>query len=156
MWLAFCTCFKLSCSTTTTTRDMASIGSVTKQIAALEISSKKQVNPPPTRPAHSKQPSQTNVAKLLTKYAPPNPILKPAKSSALRNQTNAENRTTTPPSPTKPVAKPPVIDIGKYDGGFEIDNEKRGERVYGEAAEDLALDSSVSRHVSPLYYCRRS
>ena len=126
---------------------MASIGSVTKQIAALEISSKKQPNPPPTRPAHSKQPSQT-VAKLLTKYAAPNPIPKPAQPSALRNQTNAENKTTAPPSTTKPVAKPPTIDIGKYDGGFEIDNEKRGEKVYGEAAEDLALDSSVSKYVS--------
>ncbi|KAG8214699.1 kinase-like protein [Butyriboletus roseoflavus] len=124
---------------------MASIGSVTKQIAALEISSKKQANAPPTRPTHSKQPSQTNVAKLLTKYAPPNPIPKPVQPSALRNQTNAENRTTTPPPPTKPVTKQPTIDIGKYDGGFEIDNEKRGEKVYGEAAEDLALDSSISR-----------
>ncbi|KAH0832146.1 kinase-like protein [Lanmaoa asiatica] len=108
---------------------MASIGSVTKQIAALEISSKKQANPPPTRPTQSKQTSQTNVAKLLTKYAAPNPIQKPAQPSALRNQTNAENRTITPPPPTKPVAKPPTIDIGKYDGGFEIDNEKRGEKV---------------------------
>ncbi|KAF8133910.1 kinase-like protein [Boletus edulis] len=125
---------------------MASIGSVTKQIAALEISSSKKQNPQ-TRPAHSKQPSQTNVAKLLTKFAAPTPIPKPAQPSALRNQTNAENKTTAPPSTTKskPVAKPPTIDIGKYDGGFEIDNEKRGEKVYGEAAEDLALDSSVSK-----------
>lgn len=39
----------------------------------------------------------------------------------------------------------PSIDIGQYDGGLEIENEKRGERVYGEAAEELALDSSTSR-----------
>lgn len=128
------------------TRDMASIGSVTKQIAALEISSKKQADPPPARPGLSKQSSQSNVAKLLTKYAAPNPVPKPVKPSALRNQTNTENRTTTPPPPAKPVAKAPTVDIGKYDGGFEIDNEKRGEKVYGEAAEDLALDSSVSRY----------
>jgi len=38
------------------------------------------------------------------------------------------------------------MDIGKYDGGLEIDNEKRGEKVYGKAAEDLALDSSVSEY----------
>ena len=38
------------------------------------------------------------------------------------------------------------MDIGQYDGGLEIENEKRGERVYGEAAEDLALDSSISRY----------
>jgi hypothetical protein len=42
------------------------------------------------------------------------------------------------------------LDIGKYDGGFEIENEKRGEAVEGEAAQELALDSSVSRLV-----CRR-
>ncbi|KAG9315673.1 kinase-like domain-containing protein [Chiua virens] len=123
---------------------MATIKSVTEQIAALEISTKKQDNPP-TRPAHTKQPSQSNVARLLTKYAAPIPVPKSAKPPALRNQTNAENKATTPLPQTKPAAKPPSIDIGKYDGGFEIDNEKRGEKVYGEAAEDLALDSSVSR-----------
>lgn len=37
------------------------------------------------------------------------------------------------------------IDIGKYDGGLELDNESRGERVYGQAAEELALNSSLSR-----------
>jgi aurora kinase len=36
------------------------------------------------------------------------------------------------------------LDIGKYDGGFEIDNEKRGEAVDGEAAQGHALNSSVS------------
>ncbi|KIK98966.1 hypothetical protein PAXRUDRAFT_823249 [Paxillus rubicundulus Ve08.2h10] len=122
---------------------MASIASITKQIATLEISSKKQTNT--TRPIHTKQPSQANVAKLLTKFAAPNPAPKPTQPSALRNQTNAESRTATPPSPTKSTAKPAIIDIGKYDGGLEIDNEKRGEKVYGEAAEELALDSSVSR-----------
>jgi hypothetical protein len=125
---------------------MASVASVTKQIAALEISSKKQTNA--TRPTHTKQPSQTNVAKLLTKFAAPNPAPKPTQPSALRNQTNTESRAATPPSPTKPAAKLATIDIGKYDGGLEIDNEKRGEKVYGEAAEELALDSSVSRYIT--------
>jgi hypothetical protein len=37
------------------------------------------------------------------------------------------------------------LDIGKYDGSFEIENEKRGKVVNGEAAQELALDSSVSR-----------
>ena len=46
--------------------------------------------------------------------------------------------------PTTAVSKPPV-DIGKYDGGLELDNESRGERVYGQAAEELALNSSLSR-----------
>ena len=46
--------------------------------------------------------------------------------------------------PTTAASKPP-IDIGKYDGGLELDNESRGERVYGQAAEELALNSSLSR-----------
>ena len=46
--------------------------------------------------------------------------------------------------PTTAALKPP-IDIGKYDGGLELDNESRGERVYGQAAEELALNSSLSR-----------
>ncbi|KIM52294.1 hypothetical protein SCLCIDRAFT_569321 [Scleroderma citrinum Foug A] len=117
---------------------MASIASVTKQIAALDISSKKPTNP---RSGHTKQPSQTNVAKLLTKYAAPNPPSKPPPPSTLRHQTTSDKPEILPP---KAVRKLPV-DIGKYDGGFEIDNEKRGEKVYGEAAEDLALDSSTSR-----------
>ncbi|KAH7920302.1 kinase-like protein [Leucogyrophana mollusca] len=121
---------------------MTSIGAVTKQIAALEISSKKPANP--ARPTHTKQPSQTNVAKLLTKYAAPNPITaKPTQPSALRNQTNS-SRAATPPSPTKGATQS-ALDIGRYDGGFELDNEKRGEKVFGEAAEELALDSSVSK-----------
>ena len=45
---------------------------------------------------------------------------------------------------TTAVSKPPV-DIGKYDGGLELDDESRGERVYGQAAEELALNSSLSR-----------
>jgi hypothetical protein len=95
-----------------------SIGLVTRQIAALEISSsstssrKTQTTAAPGARAAThltKQPSQTNVSKLMKKFANPQ------------------------------------IDIGKYDGGFEVDNEVRGEKVYGEAAEDLALDSSVSQ-----------
>ncbi|KAF8895117.1 kinase-like protein [Infundibulicybe gibba] len=112
---------------------MASVNSVTRQIASLEINSKK---PGTTRPLHAKQPSQTNVSKLLTKFAAPNPfpstssLSKPAHSSSLRNPAGATQ---------------PSIDIGSYDGGLETENEKRGEKVFGEAAEALALDSSVSR-----------
>jgi hypothetical protein len=99
---------------------MASIGAVTKQIAALEISAKKHHQT--SRPGHAKQPSQTNVAKLLTKYAAPNPpTSKPAQPSALRNQTdvNAPAKTTKVTTPSEPK---PSLDIGKYDGGLELDN----------------------------------
>lgn len=44
------------------------------------------------------------------------------------------------------------IDLGKYDGGFEAENDKRGSAVFGEAAEILALDSSASVQV---FYCHR-
>ncbi|KAJ2930891.1 hypothetical protein H1R20_g6177, partial [Candolleomyces eurysporus] len=131
---------------------MTSIGSVTKQIAALEISNNKK----PTaaagssfRPGHSKQPSQTNVAKLLTKFSAPNAFpngSKPTQGSSLRHPTTATNATqasSSKASASKTQTQPPM-DIGTYDGGLEADDEKRGEKVYGEAAEDLALDSSVS------------
>jgi hypothetical protein len=47
--------------------------------------------------------------------------------------------------PAPAASNKPPIDIGKYDGGLELDNESRGERVYGQAAEELALNSSLSR-----------
>jgi aurora kinase len=126
---------------------MATVGSVTRQIAALEISNKKTAPPSSLsnstiRSLHTKQPSQTTVSKLLTKFAAPNPFPnasnKPTQPSSLRNPTQASKQ------PESNATQPP-IDIGRYDGGLEIDNEKRGEEVFGEAAEELALDSSVSR-----------
>lgn len=142
---------------------MASVGSVTRQIAALEISNKKPTTTTTTsststfKPAHSKQSSQTNVSKLLTKFAAPNPIppsshtsAKPLYPSSLRNQATGTTTSSKTSSSTAAVQrslkKQPSVDIGHYDGGLEIDNEKRGERVYGEAAEELALDSSTSRY----------
>lgn len=115
---------------------MTSIASVTRQIAALDINKKTTA----TKSTLSKQPSQTNVAKLLTKFAAPNPSAnsakpKPTPHSALRHLTTE-----------KPAA--PEIDIGSYDGGLELENEKRGAVVSGDAAMELALDSSVARYVS--------
>ncbi|KDQ62148.1 hypothetical protein JAAARDRAFT_189514 [Jaapia argillacea MUCL 33604] len=146
---------------------MTSIGAVTRQIAALEISSKTNSTTSSTstkqtaRPTHQKQPSQQNVSKLLSKFAAPHPfsatsttanagIKGHASSSSLSRLATApttskqaqQTRAASPPSPTKPTG----FDIGKYDGGLESDEEKRGEKVYGEAAEELALDSSVSRY----------
>lgn len=124
---------------------MASIGSVTKQIAALEISNKKPGLTSATsssRLGHTKQSSQTSVTKLLTKYGAPNPftnaINKPTQPSSLRNPTPSSQ-------PQAPTTSHSTIDIGAYDGGLELENEKRGERVFGEAAEELALNSSTSR-----------
>ncbi|KAJ6458124.1 other/AUR protein kinase [Mycena vitilis] len=104
---------------------MATLGSVTRQIASLEISGSSS-----TRPVHTKQPSQPDVAKLLTKFAAPNPY---------QSQSNKP-----PATSSRSATTQPAIDIGRYDGGLETENEKRGSAVTGEAAEDLALDSSLS------------
>lgn len=132
---------------------MTSVGSVTRQIAALEISSKPNTTrnaPPPLQ----KKPSQNtgNVSRLLTKFAAPNPFTATHSKTASTSSIPTK-QISRPPSPAKPAPsgqapKQPSIDIGKYDGGFELENETRGEKVFGEAAEELALDSSVSR------YCR--
>jgi aurora kinase len=47
-------------------------------------------------------------------------------------------------SPSKRVKDPSQsIDIGRYDGGFEVENaEGRGDVISGDAAKELALDSS--------------
>ncbi|KAJ7134238.1 other/AUR protein kinase [Mycena epipterygia] len=115
---------------------MATVGSVTRQIAGLEISgssARPQAASIP-RPTHTKQASQgQNVAKLLTKFAAPNPH---------QSQTNLSNLP--PPPPSRSDTAPPAIDIGRYDGGLETENEKRGDVVSGDAAADLALDSSRS------------
>ncbi|KAJ7171714.1 kinase-like protein [Mycena crocata] len=116
---------------------MATVGSVTRQIAVLEISGSTS-RPAPTssiaRPIHTKQASQPNVAKLLTKFAAPNPH---------HTQANLSNLSF-PPSSRSDTTQP-AIDIGRYDGGLEIENEKRGDVVSGDAATELALDSSLSR-----------
>lgn len=141
---------------------MTSIGAVTRQIAALEISAKQNGATKPTRPPPPKTltGSQTNVSKLLTKFNPPHPFPDPKSKSSLRTgpprpAANSAQSTTRQPAPASqkaPAPKPKPasdreLDIGKYDGGFEIENEKRGEAVEGEAAQELALDSSVSRLV---------
>jgi hypothetical protein len=137
---------------------MASIGSVTRQIASLEISNKKITNSSSSSSlkssAHAKNPTQSNVSKLLSKFAAPNPLHpssntnKPLHSSSLRYPTSTNKTTTTHSSTVSRgdrLKKQASIDIGQYDGGLELENEKRGERVFGEAAEELALDSSHSK-----------
>ncbi|KAI0049402.1 kinase-like protein [Auriscalpium vulgare] len=137
---------------------MATVGSVTRQIAALEISSKQNTTGKSAKPTHQKQGSQTNVSKLLTKFAAPNPfpesksksnlkthhVKGSSSSSSISKLPTASQKLTRTPSPPQTDGQG-EIDIGHYDGGFEIENEKRGEAVHGEAAEQLALDSSTSK-----------
>lgn len=125
---------------------MTTVSSITRQISALEISNKKPIATSSSKPTLVKQPSQANVTKLLTKFAAPNPFTnpsnKPANPSSLRNPTPGAGQSSTSKSHH---ATHSSIDIGNYDGGLELENEKRGERVYGQAAEELALNSSLSR-----------
>ncbi|KAF5367299.1 hypothetical protein D9757_010113 [Collybiopsis confluens] len=132
---------------------MATVASITNKIAALELSSSKKPTTTARPPIHSKQPNQTNVAKLLTKYGAPNPPYIPPTSMKFKKTVNAVPTfaprteqlgadTDTGNTPVPEVTQP--MDIGSYDGGLE---EKRGEAVSGEAAQDLALDSSrVPKH----------
>jgi hypothetical protein len=150
---------------------MASVGAVTRQIAALEISAKQNGATKSSRPLQ-KTGSQASVSKLLTKFAAPHPFPEPKPKTAVRTgpprsaapATSSQPATTRPPVTASqkapapkpaPASKPSLskptaareLDIGKYDGGFEIENENRGEKIDGEAAQELALDSSVSRLV---------
>ena len=132
---------------------MTSIQSISRQLSQLDL--KKQQSSSSLRSTHSKQQSSqssSNVAKLLTKYAAPNAFQPKstharngsATAAALAAQSQSQPQPQPPMSPGRGATQA-TIDIGRYDGGFEIDNEKRGEKIYGEAAEALALDSSVSR-----------
>ncbi|KAF7309438.1 Kinase-like protein [Mycena indigotica] len=104
---------------------MTSVASVTRQLAAIDLNNAR--SQPST---HTKQASQPNVAKLLTKYAAPN--LQQSQSTSKL------------PSSRSDLSKA-ILDIGSYDGGLELENEKRGDVVTGEAAEELALDSSLAK-----------
>lgn len=155
---------------------MTSVGAVARQIAALEISSKKQGTTTTTssttasssssssslRSLHTKKPSQA-LGKQLAFAAAPHPLrsnTKPPQPSSLRHNTTAPTRAASvddatpqssqlpqPPKPQQQKPKPIFDDIGGYDGGLERDEERRGEPVFGEAAIALALDSSVARYV---------
>ncbi|KAH9924634.1 kinase-like protein [Epithele typhae] len=121
---------------------MTSVSQLARQISALEISSKP--NTAGTRPPaaqHQKSASQSNVSKLLSKYAAPAPF---QPTSTLHKASSASS-VTNKPAPAQPVpSAKPALDIGRYDGGFELENETRGAAVTGEAAVELALDSSVA------------
>ena len=140
---------------------MASINAVTRQIAALEISSKPntQGTSTGTTRTHTKKPSQNggNVARMLSKFAPPSTTAagqsKSTAATTVKARPASPTKTTAPPAPAPAPAptpapaahKPHAVDIGRYDGGLELDDEKRGTKVTGAAAEELALDSSVAR-----------
>ena len=73
--------------------------------------------------------------KLLTKYAAPNPFSKQKQKPLPSNLST-------------------LLDIGKYDGGLERDLKSRQPlQINEEAADDLALDSSVSKYNTSFSFC---
>ena len=111
----------------------------------------------PSQPAQS----QNNVSRLLSKYGnqPQSNLTTAGPSAAVRlammggggarpavskqNSTTSMNSQASGGSQTTKVGgEGGGFDIGRYDGGFEAENEGRGSFVHGEAALELALDSS--------------
>lgn len=108
-------------------------------------------------------PPAGNVSRLLTKFGsstnPPTTSRPPLVAMAVGTSASAPNihqpasvrvPTSVPGSPTRSAALASNdaaasggFDIGSYDGGFERENESRGQPVSGDAAIELALDSSV-------------
>lgn len=61
------------------------------------------------------------------------------------NNRRASSSTVTPPTEAPGPSPMAAVELGDYDGGLEAENLIRGEVVYGEAAQSLALNSSQSR-----------
>jgi hypothetical protein len=106
------------------------------------------------------QPPQKPAARHLEQH-PKRSVLVPAKPSGFRGipaQPAASgssgvrgmsrvNSASAPPTAAE-LRSMDAVQLGAYDGGLELENASRGEIVYGEAAEELALDSSIFRSVA--------
>ncbi|KAF8583124.1 kinase-like protein [Ramaria rubella] len=103
----------------------------------MDISQDPKTFVPGHKPTHS-QSSQ----KIISRQAQAQRSGRPLAAST------AANEPPPPPSPSKETKAAAIsFDIGRYDGGFEAENaEGRGQFVFGEAAKELALDSSQARH----------
>ena len=102
---------------------------------------------------HKKVPSQS---KLTSKYAPTkskdvagtSAVVKLAAPGHSRTQSVDSKATTSSMASKSAVGQKKKldqasIDIGKYDGGLEAERESLGPPPIGEAAEQLAMDSSL-------------
>ena len=106
------------------------------------------------------QPPQKPAARYLEQH-PKRPVQAPAKPSGFRGipaqpvasgssggrGMSRVNSASAPPTAAE-LRSMEAVQLGAYDGGLELENASRGEIVYGEAAEELALDSSVLRLVA--------
>ena len=130
--------------------EMGSVDTVTQKLAAMKLAHKGST---PTLASSSSHPTirqvkqvQPGVAKLLTKFAAPNPF-QDASNKPLHKAASSVDLTANPKAAVKsPLGAQPSFDIGAYDGGLEQD--ERGSQVFGAAAEELALDSSTAQYVS--------
>lgn len=131
---------------------MSNLDSLTDKLSSLTIDSNHATT---SSKIPSKYQKSATTSRLLAEIASKSAAVK----SSDQQQGNAGPSTssstaTIRPEPTKQDsmksapsqdrgAPEKLTDIGTYDGGFESDT--RGEEVTGEAAEELALDSSTSR-----------
>ncbi|KAF8316971.1 kinase-like protein [Cantharellus anzutake] len=68
-----------------------------------------------------------------------------AKLQQQSSTASLHNGPTSTKMPAPSASSQSDVDIGRYDGGFERDNERRGSTVSGEASAMLNLDSSTSQ-----------
>jgi len=129
---------------------MGSVDTVTQKLAAMRLAHKGSTPTLASSSSHPtirqvKQPVQPGVAKLLTKFAAPNPF-QDSSNKPLHKAASSVDLTANAKAAVKsPLGAQPSFDIGAYDGGLEQD--ERGSQVFGAAAEELALDSSTAQYV---------
>jgi len=138
---------------------MANIASLADKLSELNInnaeapSASTSASKLPTKfqglPGTAARPPPGAALKLLSSKTS-NSIFTPPSATSLTANATASTSKTVEPTPTSgDVATAEAgneADIGAYDGGFETEVDGgRGSEVYGEAADDLALDSSKSR-----------
>jgi hypothetical protein len=138
---------------------MANLANLTEKLSELSI---KNAETSSASTSTSKLPTKFQGAQGTAGRPPPGAALKllsskssnsiftpPTTISSTINASTSTLKPTEVASPSDDAAAPGTAnapDIGTYDGGFESEmDEGRGKEVNGEAAEDLALDSSKSR-----------
>ena len=106
--------------------------------------------PPQKPPARSlQQQPKRSAAQVLAKPSGFRGIpAQPAASGSSGGRGMSRVNSASAPPTAAELQSMEAIQLGAYDGGLELENASRGEIVYGEAAEELALDSSISRLVA--------
>lgn len=130
---------------------MANVKSLADKLSELSIkNSGPSTGSSTSTNASYKLQSKYQGASGTTSRPPPGPVFKPLKekaSSSTLNSANTKAKSNVETSETPSNHNQDTLnDIGAYDGGFENEMDGgRGKEVTGEAAEELALDSSTNR-----------